>query len=101
MTDKFNANVHFPKKYFFDPIHDVIGGRGWKRRQILNSTTEWTKNVKFVTWTHVWTTNSIMMFILQKNNYCDPIDNVIGGQGKKGTTSVACLRRSGLNSNFH
>ena len=35
MTDKFNANVHFTKNIFFDPIHDVIGGQGVKR--VLNS----------------------------------------------------------------
>ena len=80
---KFDNDVHFTKIYFLTQFMTSLGDRV-KGRQIHNSTKEWTKYVKFVTWTHFWTTNSMLMFIFQKNNVYDSIHDVIGGQGKKG-----------------
>ena len=65
------------KSTFFTQFMTSLGDRV-KGRQIHNSTTEWTRYVKFVTWTHVWTTNSMLMFIFQKNNVYDSIHDVIG-----------------------
>ena len=47
-------------------------GQGWCKKG-------WTKRVKFVTWEYFWTINSIMMFISQKNNFFNPIHDVIVG----------------------
>ena len=61
-----------------------------------NLTAEWNKKLKIGIRTDLWLTNSMLMFVLQKSNFFDPILDVIGGQSKKGTKFII-RQQNGLN----
>ena len=86
-------------------FHDVIG---LKRAYFLiqfhykhlkwttcNFSTEWNKKLKIGIRTDLWLTNSMLMFILRKDNFLTQFMTSLGDRGKKGAKFII-RQRNGL-----